>query len=168
MARLMPCPSHLSPLPVDWFDTGRDPIGTFRFRGGREAPTTCGMILDLPGGRRFIPARPPGFAAAPWATESRFEWLADLAWSARRALIGQTPRGMALMLVTLDLPRHRAGLQAVFDYPPAADDEEQIALVEAEVTADFAGCCTVHTELLLSAPGDGPQVSGTVAYRRDD
>jgi len=166
MARLMPCPSHLSPLPVDWFDTGRDPIGTFRFRGGREAPTTCGMILDLPGGRRFIPARPPGFAAAPWGAEARFEWLADLAWSARRALIGQTPRDLALMLVSLDLRGHRAGLRAVFDRQPAADDEQQIALVEAEVTADFAGCCAVQSELLLAVPGEGPPPAGMVAYRR--
>ena len=117
----MLCPSHLAPLPVDWFNTGHDPISTFRFRGGPEAPTTCGMILDLPGNRRFIPARPCR------ASPPRPGWQ-------RSASMAGGPRMVR---------------------PPCADDEVQIALVEVEVTAGFAGCCTVRAQVLRSVLGRG-------------
>jgi hypothetical protein len=167
MAQVLPCSPCFAPPVKNWFDTGGNSIGTFRFRGGRQAPTTRGLIHETPFGRRFIMARPSGFPAPPWQRDAWYDWHADLAWSARRALSGQTPRRLMLMLVTMDLRRRAATLYPVFDAHPTQDDQDQTSAMEAEVTADFVDCADITTHPLL-ARGKGklhlPQ--GMVAYRR--
>jgi hypothetical protein len=167
MAQVKPCSPHFASPVKEWFDTGHSPIGTFRFRGGRQAPTTRGLIHETPIGRRFIPARPAGFPAPAWRLDASYEWQTDLAWSARRALVGQTSRRLKLLLVSLDMRGHAATLHLLFDSLPTRDDEDQVNAIEAEVTADFVDCCQINSQPLL-AWGEGRLrlPSGMVAYRR--
>jgi hypothetical protein len=167
MAQVMPCSPRFAPPVKEWFDTGHSPIGTFRFRGGRQAPTTRGLIHETSIGRRFIAARPAGFPAPPWELDAWYEWHADLAWSARRALLGQTSRRLALLLVTLDLRGRAATLHPVFDTSPTRDDQDQVSAVEAEVTADFIECCRISTQpLQVLGQGKLHLPPGMVAYRQ--
>lgn len=167
MAQVMPCSPRFAPPVKDWFDTGGNSVGIFRFRGGRQAPTTRGLVHETSFGRRFIMARPPGFPAPPWQRDAWYDWHADLAWSARRALSGQTPRRLMLMLVAMDLRRRVGILYAVFDARPTQDDQDQTSAVEAEVTADFVDCADIATRpLLVSGKGKLHLPQGMVAYRR--
>lgn len=167
MAQVLPCSPCFAPPVKNWFDTGGNTIGTFRFRGGRQAPTTRGLIHETPFGRRFIMARPSGFPTPPWQRDAWYDWHADLTWSARRALSGQTPRCLMLMLVAMDLRRRTATLYPVFDARPTQDNQDQTSAVEAEVTADFVDCADVVTQpLLASGKGKLHLPQGMVAYRR--
>ncbi|MBC9210047.1 hypothetical protein IBL26_24695 [Roseomonas aerophila] len=167
MAQVSPCTSQAVFQSPDWFDTGNSPIGTFRFRGGRQAPTTRALIHYTPEGRRFIPARPEGFAAPPWRLEAWHEWQADLAWSLRRALKGQTPQALALSVVALDLRACAATLYHVLDRAPRGADEHDLNAIEAEVMADFIGCCRIGTlRAVVGQDGSASLPQGMVAYRR--
>ncbi|MBO1075757.1 hypothetical protein [Roseomonas marmotae] len=167
MAQVMPCsPATATPV-KDWFDTGDKPVGIFRFRGGLAVPTTRALVHESPEGRRFIPARPVGLVAPPWQADAWYAWQADLAWSVRRALRGQTPRRLMLFLTRLDMRGHGAILHPVFDRPPTREDEERVFAVELEVWADFIGCCQLRTQMLLAPPAARLTLPpGTVAYRR--
>jgi hypothetical protein len=167
MAQVMPCSPLFAAPAKEWFDTGRSPIGIFRFRGGRHAPTTRGLILETSVGRRFIAARPSSFPTPPWQLDAWYEWHADLAWSVRRALVGQTSRRLALLLVSVDLRARAATLRPVFDSAPTQDDQDQVSGIEAEVTADFLGCCHIAIQpLQLMGQGRLRLPPGMVAYRR--
>jgi hypothetical protein len=167
MAQVMPCSPVFAAPVKEWFDTGHSPIGTFRFRGGRHAPTTRGLIHETSFGRRFIAARPAGFPTPAWHLDAWYDWQADLAWSARRALLGQTSRRLALLLVCLDLRARSATLHPVFDAAPTRDDQDQVHAIEAEVTADFLECCHVTSHSLqVTGKGRMHLPPGTVAYRR--
>jgi hypothetical protein len=167
MAQLSPSTSRTIFQAPDWFDTGKSPIGTFRFRGGQQVPTTRALIHHTPEGRRFIPARPDGFATPAWRLEAWHEWQADLAWSLRRALKGQTPQSLALSLIALDLRGRSATLYHVLDRPPRGAEEYDLNAIEAEVMADFIGCCRIGTlRVVQDQEGPMPLPQGKVAYRR--
>jgi hypothetical protein len=167
MAQVLPCTLRPVFQAPDWFDTGHSSVGVFCFRGERQMPTTRGLIHESPEGRRFIPARPEGFPAPPWRLEAWHEWVGDLAWSLRRALMGQTPRALVLSLVALDIRGQAATLHHVLDHPPRRGDEDDLNAIEAEVMADFIGCCRIGTQVVLQAqPGSTVLPQGMVAYRR--
>lgn len=166
MAQVSPCISPSTSRSHDWFDTGHQPVGQFHFRGGRHAPTSRCLVHETPEGRRLILARPADWASPPWQLDAWFTWQMDLAWSASRALVGQTSPRLALLMVSLDMPARLATLHHLFLRPPTQDDEDTAEAVEAEVAADVLGCCRVHSALYL-AGGDGAVElpKGMVAYR---
>lgn len=167
MAQVSPCISRGARRAPERFDTTLHPLGVFHFRGGRQAPTTRGLIHETPEGRRFILARPAEWAAPPWRLEAWFEWQADLAWSIRRALLGQTPANLAMVIAALDMPGRIVTLHHLLQRLPSRQDEEALDAVEAEVSADFLDCCRIRSQFLLNARvEEGALPKGIVAYRR--
>jgi hypothetical protein len=149
------------------FDRG-SVIGTFKFRQG-AAPTSRGLIHQEGGGAHVIPGRPGDWPDPPEDAAGRAEWEADIAWSVKRALTGQTPPSLRVLSYLFarseDHGDRLVVLRAEFSPDPSGAELEEIGVAQSEVAADFVYRCRVVMELRGLAPSEEPDPWPLVAYR---
>lgn len=147
----------------EWFAHEDGPIGCYVDpETGASVPTSQGTIHYMPHGAFIIPTRPAG--AAPAGDLQHF-----IALAARRALRMGIPASLLLFSFQFEPDARSLLFRASVAWPPDAAEDEDLAVVVAELHADriFGIDTAIGLEVVSVPPGETPvALPGGVAFRR--